>query len=112
MARWWLLAANIRRVTVSALTALLVLLELFLDRDYLRVRDLLVVTVASHAGGHRHVWRQSSERRSPRDIDMAGRALQSMFAFAAGMVELCGNPFRPIVVDKGRRTSVASGTVI
>src|SRR5438067_3540131 len=93
MTRRGLLLPDIRRMTIRALASLLVLGELFFDRHGLRIRRLLAVLMTARARGDGHVRRQSTQRRSARDVDVASRALHHVLALAAFMRELRRDAF-------------------
>ena len=103
--------AHIRGVAIQTGARLLILRELFFDRHGLRIRSLLAVLVTRCAGGDRHVRRQASQRACAGDIDVASGALQRMFAFAAGVIELRGNALRPVAISKAGRSLVTSSAV-
>ncbi len=107
-----LLLSYVRSMAIGATACLLILLKLFLDSYDLRIRRLLVVFVTSSAGRNRHVRRQSSYRAGARDVDVASRALQHVFALAAFVTELCRESFARINRCECGGRLVATGAVI
>ena len=87
MARWRFLFPHLLNVTVHTAIRLLVLLKLFFDGCDFRISRLLIVLVTSRARSNWDVGRQSAQRAGARNVDMAGRALHDVFAFATFMAE-------------------------
>ncbi len=104
--------ADLRGMAISACICLLPLLELFFNRCNFRIGRLLVVFVTGRADGNWNIGRQSAQGARLCNIDVAGRALHHMFAFAALVTELDGNSFWQILRCEGLRRPMTSGAVV
>ena len=84
-----LLLAHIRRVAISAVAGLLVLLELFFDRCYLWIGNFLIVPVARGANRNRNIRGEPHQAVPSGDIDVAGSAFLHVLTLAAFVTEHC-----------------------
>lgn len=107
-----LFPAHIRRMAISAVARLFVLLELFFDRRHLRIGRFLVVLVTSDARGDWNIGSQAPQRAGPRDIDVASSALHHVLALAAFVTEHCGNAFWRHLYHEGCEGFVTTTAVV
>lgn len=112
MTRWGFLLPDILDVAIYAAIGLLVMLKLFFDGRDLRISRLLIVLVTSSARSDRDVGRQSTQSACARNVDMAGRALHNVFAFATFMTEHLGRAFRCEHRHERSGRLVATGAVV
>ncbi len=112
MTRWRLLLTDIWCVTIRAFAGLFVLRKLFFDRHRLWIGRLLIVFVTTRARGDRHVRRQPAQRSRASNIDVASRAFEDVFAFAAFVRELCRDSFQAESDHESRSRLVTTGTII
>ena len=101
MTRRRLFLSHIRRVTISALAGFLELFEFSFDRDCFRISGLLTFAMTRRTCVDRHVGCQATRGARAGNVDVTGRALGDMLAFAAFMSELCGNTLPPKLGDEG-----------
>lgn len=112
MTRRRLLRSHVRRVAIAASFRLLILIEFLFYRDYLGVRRLLVVFVASGAGSNGHVRRQSAHGRGARNVDVTRGAFHYVLALTTFVAELCRNALRRQQRHKYARRFVTAGAVV
>lgn len=93
MTRRRLSLAHFFDVAIRAIARLLKLLQLSFDRHGFWISRALTLTMARRASVDRHIGRQAAQRRGARDVDVASRTFQDVFAFPAFMRELCGDAF-------------------
>ena len=110
---WWGgLLSHVRSMAIGAAAGLLQLREFFLDSSYLRISRFLAVLVTSSARGDWDVGRESTQSACARNLDMAGRALHYVFAFATFMAEHRRLTCRQIDPNEPSRSLVATGAVV
>lgn len=98
-------------MAIGAIPRLPKLLQLSFDSHGFWVSRAFAVAMACRAGIYRDVGRQAAQRAGARDVDVASRAFQDVFAFAAFVRELCRDAFRREGCNKRLRRFVTSGAV-
>jgi len=111
VARRRLLLTDILSVTIGAIARLLKLLQFSFDSNGFGVSSALAVAMACRARIDRHVRRQAAQRACARNVDVASRAFQDVFAFAAFVRELCRDAFYRKGCHKRLGRFVAPGAV-
>lgn len=111
MARRRFLLADILSVAIGAIARLLKLLQFSFDGHRFWISRALAVAMARRAGIYRHVGRQATQRAGARNVDVASRAFQDVFAFAAFVRELCRNAFHRERGNKRLSRFVTAGAI-
>lgn len=111
MARRRLLLTDILSVAIGAIARLLKLLQFSFDSHGFWISRAFAVAMACRAGIYRHVGRQAAQRIGARDVDVASRAFQDVFAFAAFVRELCRDAFRREGCNKRLRRFMTAGAI-
>ena len=93
MARRRLLLTDILSVAIGAIARLLKLLQFSFDSHRFWICRAFAVAMAGRTRIYRDVRRQAAQRACTRNVDVASRAFQDVFAFAAFVRKLCRDAF-------------------